>query len=111
MGHIAIKLDPAKLKNPDADLRYRVPDLVAEYTDDSVIDDGYGYDDRNIMTIFLRCSTPADRVHEVIAILRQHQVCDNALLETAIIGVSDDSSTFKIVYPAENGDTFLVDNW
>ena len=111
MGHIAIKLDPSKLANPDADIRYRIPDLVADHTDNRVADDGYDYDDENIMTVFLRCPAPTDDVKKVLNILREHQVCDNSLLDTAVIGISEGSATFRIVYPPEQNGTFVVEDW
>lgn len=110
MGHIAIKLDPSKLPNPDADIRYRIPDLVAHYTNSRVIDNGYDYDDEDIMTVFLRCPSPADDVKIVLNILRQHQVCDNALLDTAVVGISDGPAIFQIVHPPNQDGTFAVED-
>ncbi len=111
MGHIAIKLDPSKLANPDADIRYRVPDLIAAHTDNRVADDGYDYDDEDIMTVFLRCPSPTDDVKQVLNILREHSVCNNALLDTAVIGVSDGSAIFQIVHPPDQTATFVLEDW
>jgi hypothetical protein len=52
---IVIRLDPAALADPDADLRYRVPDLLAARTGNLLRDDGYGYEaGTDAMLIFLR---------------------------------------------------------
>jgi hypothetical protein len=41
VGHIAIKLNPAGLVNPDLDMRYRIPDLIRDVTEGRIRDDGY----------------------------------------------------------------------
>jgi len=38
---IVIQLDPKLLVNPDADLRYLLPDLIVERSQGSIADDGY----------------------------------------------------------------------
>lgn len=37
METIIIKLDSKKLENPDLDMRYDLPDRIAEYTDNADI--------------------------------------------------------------------------
>jgi len=111
MGHIAIKLNRTDLQNPDADLRYRIADLAAKLTNGRVTDDGYDYANDDVMTVFLRCNSPAVDVADVIKLLEQNKVCDNDILDAAIIGISDGATTFRIVHPSNRDGTFIVDDW
>jgi hypothetical protein len=111
MGHVAIKLNPRELPNPDADLRYRIPDLIADATNGRIRDDGYDYADGDIMIVYLSCNDPASDVAEVIETLRANEICDNQILDSAVIGISTDATTFTIVHPSENDGEFSVDPW
>ncbi len=111
MGHIAIKLNPRDLLNPDADCRYRIPDLIAGATNGRVRDDGYDYADGDIMIVYLSSDDPASDVADVIAILRDNEICDNRILDSAVIGIATDATTFKIVHPPETIGEFTVDPW
>ena len=109
MGEIAIRLNPALLDNPDADLRYRVPDVIQEATSGQVRGDGYDYGDDNMMTIFLMSNNPERDVELVIQALGSQKICDNQLLDSAVIGTSNDHQTYSIVYPTDSqGQTFIV---
>lgn len=111
MGHIAIKMNPSDLSNPDADIRYELPDLVANATGDRVRDGGYDYVDGNIMIIYLMCDDPVTDVREVIAALGSNEVCGNEILDTSVIGISTDARTFRVVHPANQGGQFTVTPW
>ena len=50
---IIISLDPEKLSNPNADLRYDLPDKIEELSDNRITDSGYDYDNKNIMYVFM----------------------------------------------------------
>jgi hypothetical protein len=112
MGHIAIRLNPQKLTNPDLDIRYALPDLVHEHTANRIKDDGYDYasDSDNTLIVYLSCVSPVADVQEVIRILQSHEVCGNRVLDLAVIGISDDSRNFKIVHP-DGGGEFTVTDW
>lgn len=51
---ISITIDPKLLANPDADLRYDIPDRIEEVSDAQIEGDGYDYDDEQNMIIFLQ---------------------------------------------------------
>jgi hypothetical protein len=108
MGHIAIKLNPSDLSNPDADIRYEIPDLVANETGNRVRDNGYDYADGNIMIIYLECDDPVSDVRDVIAALESNEVCDNKILNAAVIGISTDAKTFSVMHPANYGGEFTI---
>ena len=112
MGNIAIRLNPQKLTNPDLDIRYALPDLVNEHTGSRIRDDGYDYDTEsdNTLIVYLSCARPILDVEEVISILRDHEVCGNKVLDSVVIGISDDSRNFQIVHP-DGGGEFVVTDW
>ncbi len=57
MATLAIRLDPRLLDNPDADIRYRLPDLLAERSAGVISDDGYDYvGPQPLMVVFLKAS-------------------------------------------------------
>ncbi len=111
MGHIAIRLNPRDMKNPDLDLRYRIPDLVAKITNGRIEDDAYDYADGDTLVVYLLCENPEADVREVIEILRENELCKNQILDTAVIGISNDAATFTIVHPENLGGQFTVDPW
>ena len=45
MQTIIIVLNPAKLENPDLDLRYDIPDRIHEVSNGAIQDNGYDYID------------------------------------------------------------------
>lgn len=108
-GHIAIRLSPTELPNPDADIRYRIPDLISELTQGSVTDNGYDYTEDDTMIVYLSCNNPKQDVETVIRILNDHPVYGNRILEYATIGISSDGDTFDIVHPPDMRGQFTVD--
>lgn len=50
---VNITLDPTKLSNPDADLRYLIPDKVSAISGRKISDNGYDYDEEDRMIICL----------------------------------------------------------
>ena len=99
------------MPNPDADLRYQIPDLIADSTNGRIRDDGYDYVDGDIMIVYLSCDDPASGVADVIETLRANEICDNHILDSAVIGISTDATTFKVVHPPGNEGEFTVDPW
>jgi hypothetical protein len=43
MAMVMLQLDPARLSNPDLDIRYALPDLLVERSSGRLTDDGYDY--------------------------------------------------------------------
>lgn len=70
MPTIVIRLDPAALADPNADLRYQIPDLLEARTDGLLRDDGYDYErDTDAMLIFLKTEHPGAASDAVAAFL------------------------------------------
>jgi len=85
---------------------------VNKHTEGRVQDDGYDYADESEHTliIYLSCASPDTEVQDVIRLLREHAVCGNKILDSAVIGISEDSHEFEIVHPAHGG-KFTVREW
>ncbi len=62
MARIVIRLDSQKLDNPDADIRYLLPRLLAERSGGAISDDGYDYvGPDSQLILFLKTSNHCNR--------------------------------------------------
>ncbi len=111
MPTIVIRLDPARLANPDLDLRYLLPDLAVERSGGMLGDEGYDYeetpgapDDASpALLIFLGASDPGAGIRHVLELLEGTRLLGNDLRDGTRVGVSEqapaDATRFEIVYP------------
>ena len=104
MPTIVIRLDPAKLQNPDLDLRYDIPDMLAERSGGLIADGGYDYETAgDAMHIYLRASDVSAALPHVLSLIETERVHDNALAPAAQVGVSEadaeNAVEFRVVYP------------
>lgn len=103
METIIIKLDPKKLENPDLDIRYDLPDRIAEYTDNKVTDNGYDYLNNIELAVWLAAEDAEKSCGDIVELLKKEKFCDNDLSETAEIYVSGDANASigncRRVYP------------
>ncbi len=106
MTSIAIKPAPSRMANPDADMRYQIPQRIEQATANAVIDDGFEYLDDDKMVIFLRTSSPDDDT--VIDILSEESFCENMILETGVVGV-DSGSGYTVIHPQNYTGDFEVE--
>lgn len=53
MPRVAIRIDPRLLQNPDTDVRYELPDVIANSSGGSIRDDGYDYEADDVMVVYL----------------------------------------------------------
>lgn len=100
MASIAIKLDPGKMTNPDADLRYLIPKRIQEAYGESITEDGYDYLDDGSMVIYLATDDPDAGVVKVIELLQNEELLGNRILESAIIGLNKGSG-YTVVFPVD----------
>ena len=93
MGSIVIKLNPQKLINPDADIRYLISDKVEELTLGKVTGNGYDYldDEVSSMVIFFKSSDPKEDIAFVLEILSNNSFKCNQIHGIAEIFLSDKS--------------------
>jgi hypothetical protein len=104
MPSIVIRLDPEKLQNPNLDLRYDIPDLLAERSAGLIKEDGYDYEPHgDAMQIYLSTSDLNSAVPRVVAFLETEHLYGNHLAHGAQVGISEadgsDAREFRVVYP------------
>lgn len=107
MQTIVIVLNPGKLKNPDADLRYTVPDRIEEVSGGAIRDNGYDYLDCQgpgpLLGIWLATESAALHYPTIIRLFQEETFCDNNLSRSAEIYISEndteDVENCTLVYP------------
>lgn len=100
MQTIIILLDPAKLANPDLDLRYRIPDCIEEVTDNRIQDNGYDYIDssldsengRDLLGIWLKTEDAANNYKDIVKLFQEKKFLENDLSESAEIYISENDT-------------------
>ena len=103
METIIIKLDSKKLKNPDLDILYELPDRIAEYTDNKVTDNGYDYLSNTELAVWLAAEDAEGAYGGIVELLKKENFCDNDLSATAEVYVSGEANAdinkCRRVYP------------
>lgn len=107
METIVVRLDPRLLDNPDADLRYRLPDLLAERSGGVVTADGYDYvGEGPLLVLFLNASDLKPALACVLNVVQNTRVLDNDLRPATVVAVERESG-HEVVYPPDFEGTFL----
>jgi hypothetical protein len=108
-GTIVLRLDPKRLSNPDADLRYVIPDRLAEKSNHAISDDGYDYGPGEIplMFIFLRAEALDRAVPQVIDLLVTERLLGNDLTQGTVVAVQGEDG-YRIVYPQGFDGAFVL---
>jgi len=99
MSSLLIRLDPTKLVNPDADIRYLLPDLLARESGGRLTDDGYDYDDQQRLLIFMNSADFTGLMPLVLRVLETQPVLGNTLADTAELAVGGPTD-FEVVFPS-----------
>lgn len=105
MPSVLIRLDPRRMENPDTDLRYVVPDRLAEVSSGILTDSGYDYEEgTDAMLIYLSTDNLDAALPFVIELLENKIVHQNRLALSAKVGTSPLDQTerpadFTVVYP------------
>ncbi len=108
MATIFVRLDPRRLQNPDLDIRYLLPDLIAEKSRGGVEDDGYDYvGDVPYLLLFLKTADNEQGVLFVLDVLEHETFCGNDLLPAAVVAVDRDGKK-QVVYPNNFQGSFPV---
>ena len=109
MQTIIIVLNPAKLKNPDLDLRYCISDRIEEVSNGAIQDNGYDYIDTEegqpgpLMGIWLETESAKERFPVIIKLFQEERFKENDLSMAAEIYISEndteDLENCTLVYP------------
>lgn len=108
MNTIAIKLDPALLTNPDDDIRYELPDLLAERSGGVIKDDGYDYvGPADAMVVFLKVDDLELAMSCVTGVITTVHVLENDLSRAATVAIQR-GDKFEVIYPADSQEEFAL---
>lgn len=108
MQTIIILLDPAKLANPDLDLRYKIPDSIEKVTDGRITDNGYDYIDKDsrqdLLAIWLNTENAMEGYPDIVKLFQEKGFLGNDLSKSAEIYISEneteDLENCTLVFPA-----------
>ena len=101
MPTIMIAVDSRKLANPDADLRYFLPDVLAALSKDLLRDDGYDYSEDTFTLInYLETEDEAAGVSFVLKAIQEQRFLENNLSEAAIVAIERGGKPL-IVWPKD----------
>jgi hypothetical protein len=100
LATIVIQLDPARMANPDLDIRYRLPDLLIARSDGRLTDDGYDYvGDRSqpCLQLYLHAEDAFAALPTLVELLKSERVLNNDLSDVPV--AIEDGDAFRIVHP------------
>jgi hypothetical protein len=109
MARVVIQLDPRLLDNPDADIRYRLPDLLAERSEGVITNDGYDYvGDGPLIVLFLKASEVNAAVACILEVVQNVRVLGNDLRRTAVVAIEREDG-HEVIYPPGFVGPFLAE--
>ncbi|NHQ85572.1 hypothetical protein HA050_05500 [Iodobacter sp. HSC-16F04] len=103
MNSLVLTLDPDKLKNPDLDLRYAIPDLLKAQSKGNIDDDGYDYEDQDnqtnpLLIIFLTANDLSLAMATIIQFIRHERVLGNDLSSAAALYIEKKGVRSKVPF-------------
>jgi hypothetical protein len=101
-----VRLDPRRLENPDLDIRYVLPDLLAERSGGAASDDGYDYVGPGpLLLLFLQAADVEPALACVLDVIENVHVLGNDLRPAAVVAVHREGRD-EVVYPPGFEGTF-----
>src|SRR5262245_16134431 len=104
---VVLQLDPARLSNPDLDIRYALPDLLVERSSGRLTDDGYDYAGEGsapCLLLFLRADDVKAAIPGIIEVLKSERVLGNDL--SCVPVAVEDGDQLRVVHPPGFEGTF-----
>ena len=98
MTTLVLKIDPARLENPDADLRYVLPRTLCEYSRGVLQDDGYDYSSRQEMLLFFLADDSANGAAIITDFIENARVLENDL-RGAVVAARENGAGYEVFYP------------
>jgi hypothetical protein len=107
MSRIVIRLDPQLLANPDLDIRYQLPDLLAKRSGGIITDDGHDYAGlQPLLILFLKASNLELALACVLDVIENVPLLDNNLRQSAVVAIGN-HEVYEVVYPKDFTGQFL----
>jgi hypothetical protein len=109
MYTILFRLVPDHLNNPDLDIRYLLPDLLAARSDGIIKDDGYDYaSGSNHLHVFVTTTDIKSAMKCILDLIDNVRVLDNDLRRGAAVAIKQ-AEGFEVVFPPEQAGRILSD--
>jgi hypothetical protein len=97
---IVLRLDPARLANPDAALRHVLPEFLAERSGGTVRGEGHGATaNGTAMLLFLRAEQLDEALACIADVVDNVPVLDNDLRPALVAAVRRPGGDYEVVYP------------
>lgn len=78
MASIAIRLDPRHLDDPDTDIRYLLPELLAKRSSGAIMENGYDYvGEGPFLVLFLSAPEIETALDCVVDVIENVRILDN----------------------------------
>ncbi|SRR5579871_613199 len=107
MAALVMRLDPRRLANPDLDIRYLLPDLLAERSGGVITDDGYDYvGEEPLLVLFFKVADLQAALACVLDVVENVRVLGNDLRPATVIAV-ERGGQHQVVFPREFEAPFL----
>jgi hypothetical protein len=101
MTTLVLSLNSVALANPDLDIRYVLPDLLAERSGGAIEDDGYDYaDDPRTLLLFLRTTDLNAALACIRDVIENVPVLGNDLRPATVVAVKRPKG-YEVVYPVD----------
>jgi hypothetical protein len=97
----ALRLDPEALTNPDADLRYLVPEALAGGSDGALREDAYDYEPETGAMLLWFLSDAPDALTRIVAFLHTARPMGNDLRPAASVWTQDGSALRCVWRPSD----------
>lgn len=96
---IALRINPQLLENPDADVRYLLPDLIVERSGDTVTEDGYDYvGTEPFLVVYFKTIELQSALACILDVVKNECVLGNNLKDYTVVAV-DQGGSHDVVYP------------
>jgi hypothetical protein len=111
MATIILKLHPEHLENPDADLRYIVPDILAERSEGVIWDSNISAFDylegTNEMVLYLEVMDVARASQVILETLAGERIMGNDLLPGCTVAI-ERADGYEVIFPPDFAGEFTV---
>ncbi len=99
MTSIVIRIDPRLLDNPNADLRYVLPELLTARSDANIVSDGFDYvGDVPLMLLFVTTSDLPAAIACVLDVFKNERPLGNDLRKGTIVAIEKDNF-YDLIFP------------
>jgi hypothetical protein len=99
MATIVLRLDPHLLENPDADIRYLLPDLLAKRSGGAISDNGYDYvGTEPVLMLFLKAPELTAALECILDVVENVRVLENDLRPAVVVAVEFEGR-HQVIFP------------